>query len=144
MRADIINSNPIRRVLVLVDREYPGANGDAGEVISAVTEAEVLVVAITGPVPNEGWIIDRTARERQATRHLESWIDALTPHAVRIAGETGDENPRLAVADARHAFHPDAVIVTGSTAGIEARSARAPAGGRRWLGRLRAPALAAR
>lgn len=140
MGTDMINRNTIRRVLVLVDQEYPGRGGDASGVISAATDADVLVVAITAPTKNEGWIIDRTARERQATRHLKSWIAALAPYAARIAGETGDENPRLATADAQRAFHANAVIMTGPTAAITARAAQTRAAGRRRFDRLR-PAL---
>jgi hypothetical protein len=54
------------------------------------------------------------AREEEARRRLESWTAALAPYASRLDGEVGDENPHLALADARGELDDDVVLLSVS------------------------------
>ena len=99
------------RVIVLADRD--AAMLDAHELRrlnNAVADGRVLVVAPAGPVAGERWIVDRSARRAQAEDRLRGWATMLARHASELELEVGDENPRLALSDARGAFPADAVI----------------------------------
>ena len=74
----------------------------------AVADAHVMVVAPAGPVAGERWIVDLTARRVRAEERLNDWATMLTRQVRELELEVGDENPRLALADARRAFRPDA------------------------------------
>ena len=75
------------------------------------------------------------AREEDARRRLESWTAARAPYASRVDGEVGDEDPRLALADARRELGDDAVLlsVSVSTASPKVPSLTAARPG--WLAR---------
>ena len=103
---------PARRVLVIVDRDFPENEPDARRLVEEVRGGDVLVVASAGAVPGERWIIDLTAREAQARRRLTGWIDALAPHARTIASEVGDADPGLARDDAQRDHAPHTVVTT--------------------------------
>ena len=87
----------------------------------AVADGHVLVVAPAGPVAGERWIVDLSARRAQAEDRLRGWATMLARHASELELEVGDENPRLALSDARGAFPADAVIGV-----CAARRARGP------------------
>lgn len=101
------------RVVVLIDGAFPGTDHpDVRRVTREVTGADVFLVSPTRPVPGEDWIVDRTARDAQAGAHLAGWTSALRPHVHSVDGELGDPDPRWAIADARHAFPADRVVMT--------------------------------
>src|SRR5512132_1120600 len=112
-----------RRIMVLADRDV--AKLDPHELpglYNAVADGHVLVVAPAGPVAGERWIVDLTARRAQAKKRLEGWATMLAGHASELEFEVGDENPRLAVSDARRALRPDALIAFAPLAEPSARS----------------------
>ncbi len=121
------------RIIVLADRDP--AMLDAHELRrldDAVADGHVLVVAPAGPVAGERWIVDRSVRRAQAEERLRGWATMLARHASELELEVGDENPRLALSDARGAFPADAVIGLAPLAEPAARSsallARLPVG----------------
>jgi hypothetical protein len=101
-------TRPHRRLIVLVDDQFPGRDEFRESWIAARAQgAEVLVIAPALPVPGERWIIDLDARQAQARAHLASWVEALADTAASVRGEVGAESPSLAVADALAAFAAD-------------------------------------
>ncbi len=122
-------------VILLADRECAGTHDPAlNHIAQAVRGNDVHVVAPASPLAGERWLVDVAAREEDARRRLESWTSALAPYASCVDGEVGDENPRLALADARHELGDDAVLmsVSISTASPEVPSVTARPG---WLAR---------
>lgn len=102
-----------RPVIVLVERGCTGSHDPALRDVARVAGGRrVHLVAPAGPVAGERWLVDVGARERDAQARLDGWAAALAPHAASIDGEIGDENPRLAVADARRALGADARLVS--------------------------------
>ena len=81
----------------------------------AVTAAKVVLVSPALPLPGERWIADRDARAAQARSRLERWSAVLARHAVAIAAEVGDADPRLAAGDARRE-RPAAQIIDAPAA----------------------------
>lgn len=128
----IINTlSPERRVVVVVDGDFPGAgHPEVGRVIDAVSGAHALVVAPAGPVAGERWVIDLSARDAQAWRRLDDWWSAVAPQVRTVDVEVGDASPTLAAADAQHAFRADTVIATRTAAPAEPSS-------RGWASALR-------
>jgi hypothetical protein len=101
------------RIVVIADGEPPAPHDPASHaLVDAVRGAHVLVVAPASPVPGERWIVDLDAREAQARRRLQAWVAAVAGHATAVETEVGDPSPRLALADARRAFRPHAVVGT--------------------------------
>ena len=123
-------------VILLADRECAGSHDPAlNHIAQSVRGNDVHVVAPASPLAGERWLVDVAAREEDARRRLESWIAALAPDASRLDGEVGDENPRLALADARRELGDDAVLLSVS---ISTASPTVPflTGARRgWLAR---------
>ena len=97
------------------DREWAGSHDPAlSHIAQSVRGNDVHVVAPASPLAGERWLVDVAAREEDARRRLESWTAALAPYASRVDGEVGDENPRLALADARRELGDDAVLLSVS------------------------------
>jgi hypothetical protein len=117
-------------LIVLAECECAGDdNAELRHIADAARGRHVRVVAPAGPIPGEDWLVDVTAREQEARRRIESWTRALAPFAATVAGEVGDENPRLALADARRDVGRDAPVLSarGATAStLAARRATRP------------------
>ena len=116
------------RIIVLADRDP--AMLDAHELQrldDTVADGHVLVVAPAGRVAGERWIVDLSARRAQAEDRLRGWATMLERHASELELEVGDENPRLALSDARGAFPADAVIGFAPLAEPAVRSGSLPA-----------------
>jgi hypothetical protein len=123
-------------VILLAGRECAGSHDPALDHIAhSVRGNDVHVVAPASPLAGERWLVDVAAREQDARRRLESWTSVLALYASRVDGEVGDENPRLALADARRELGDDAVLmsVSISTASPEVPSVTAARPG--WLAR---------
>lgn len=114
------------RVVVVADGEPPAPHDPAAqELVADVTGAHVLVVAPASAVPGERWIVDLDAREAQARRRVDAWAATIATHASAVETEVGDASPRLAIADARRAFRPHAVVAS-APAGRAGAAAPAP------------------
>jgi len=101
------------RVVVVADGEPPAPHDPvARELVAAVSGALVLVVAPASAVPGERWVVDLDAREAQARRRAGAWAATIATHASAVETEVGDASPRLAIADARRAFRPHAVVAS--------------------------------
>ncbi len=126
-------------VILLADRECAGSHDPAlSHIAQSVRGNDVHVVASASPLAGERWLVDVAAREEDARRRLGSWTSVLAPYASLVDGEVGDENPRLALADARREFGDDAVLmsVSNSTASPKVPPVAAARPG--WLARRRA------
>jgi hypothetical protein len=129
-------------VIVLVERECAGDHDPALRHIAPVAgDKHIHLVAPARQVDGEHWLVDVDAREQDANERLASWSAALAPYASSINGEIGDENSRLALADARREVGRDARVLsvsasTGSLAAPRAVPARAPLGVGRMASRL--------
>lgn len=100
-----------RRVVVLADRDLAAVvAADLRRITEAAAESHVLIVVPAAAVAGERWIVDLAARRVKAEERLEAWSALLAPHARSVEREVGDERARCALADARRAFQPDAVI----------------------------------
>jgi hypothetical protein len=105
------------RVVVIAAGDPPAPHDPAShELVATVRGANVLLVAPASAVPGERWIVDLDAREAQARRRLDAWAAAIAVHASAVEAEVGDPSPRLALADARRAFRPHAVVASAPPA----------------------------
>jgi hypothetical protein len=137
-------TQPAPPVVVLVERACMGSHDPVlPEIARAADGGPVHLVAPARAVPGEEWVIDRSARERDAYERLVSWAGALTQHASAVDGEVGDESSRLALADAQRRFGPDTrmLAVAAPAASREPARVSAPRPMRVGL-RLAARALA--
>lgn len=102
-------------VIVLVERDCAGSHDPALRGIADVaSRSRVHLVVPARPVAGERWLIDVAAREQDAHERLESWTTALAALAIRVDGQIGDANQRLAVADARRELGHELVLLTVS------------------------------
>jgi hypothetical protein len=103
---------PTPNHVILVARGEPTDQSPErlGQICDAVSDANVLLVAPTLPIPGERWIVDLDARASQARSRLQRWIVALADQASAIEAELGDADPRMAAIDAHREF-PAAQII---------------------------------
>jgi hypothetical protein len=90
----------------------------------------------------EHWLVDVAAREHDALERIHGWTAALAPHAASIDGEVGDENPRLALADARREVGDALVLSVGGSTTLPAASQPAAPPGEPQRGRIEESSIA--
>ena len=78
-----------------------------------VTEAEVLVVAPALNSRLRHWVSDEDAARRRAKTLAEGLAELLKTDGVRAAGQAGDSDPLLAIADALRTFPADEIVIAG-------------------------------
>jgi hypothetical protein len=72
-------------VIVLVERACSGDHDPAlAEIAGAAGDARIHLVAPARALAGEEWLIDRSARERDAYERLAGWSVALAPHAPGV------------------------------------------------------------
>jgi hypothetical protein len=101
---------PTDVVLIVCGEPADQAPEHLARIQNAAAGAKVALVAPALPLPGERWIADRAARAGQARGRLQRWSAVLARHAVAIAAEIGDADPRLAAADARRELPAAQVI----------------------------------
>jgi hypothetical protein len=110
--------SPIDSILIVCGEPADQSPEHLARILDTVTDAKVVLVAPALPVTGERWIVDLAARASRARSRLQRWSAVLADHAVAIASEVGDADPRAVAGDARREL-PTAQVIYAPAAVAE-------------------------